>query len=141
VAQPFFAEKSRGYIVFLGGDIPLLVSNTSAGTGRTALVVKNSYGNAFAPYLLPHFDRVVVLDYRYVSRNIQDIVDTFGVTDLVFVNATITANSGAHQERMRQVARGSSTAWLTEAEKRALKQQQDAAAKSQSSTAVSHAAQ
>jgi hypothetical protein len=113
VPQPFFAEKSRGYIVFLGGDIPLLASNTNAGTGRTAL--------------LPHFDRVVVLDYRYVSRNIQDIVDSFGVTDLVFVNATITANSGAHQERMRQVARGSSTAWLTEAEKRLKKQQEDAA--------------
>ncbi len=127
VPQSFFAEKSRGYIVFLGGDIPLLASNTNAGTGRTALVVKNSYGNAFAPYLLPHFDRVVVLDYRYVSRNIQDIVDSFGVTDLVFVNATITANSGAHQERMRQVARGSSTAWLTEAEKRLKKQQEDAA--------------
>jgi hypothetical protein len=122
VPQPFFAEKSRGYIVFLGGDIPLLASNTSAGTGRTALVIKNSYGNAFAPYLLPHFDRVVVLDYRYVSRNIQDIVSSFGVTDLIFVNATITANAGAHQERMRQVARGSSTAWLTEAEKRRLKQ-------------------
>ena len=141
VPQPFFAEKSRGYIVFLGGDIPLLVSNTSAGTGRTALVVKNSYGNAFAPYLLPHFDRVVVLDYRYVSRNIQDIVDTFGVTDLVFVNATITANSGAHQERMRQVARGSSTAWLTEAEKRRIKQQEDASAKSQSTTVAGDAPQ
>lgn len=134
VPQTFFAEKSRGYIVFLGGDIPLLVSNTSAGTGRTALVVKNSYGNAFAPYLLPHFDRVVVLDYRYVSRNIQDIVQTFGVTDLVFVNATITANSGAHQERMRQVARGSSTAWLTEAEKRQIKKQQDAQAQSENTS-------
>lgn len=141
VAQPFFAEKSRGYIVFLGGDIPLLVSNTSAGTGRTALVVKNSYGNAFAPYLLPHFDRVVVLDYRYVSRNIQDIVDTFGVTDLVFVNATITANSGAHQERMRQVARGSSTAWLTEAEKRRIKQQEDATASTQPGTSANATAQ
>lgn len=141
VAQPFFAEKSRGYIVFLGGDIPLLVSNTSAGTGRTALIVKNSYGNAFAPYLLPHFDRVVVLDYRYVSRNIQDIVETFGVTDLIFVNATITANSRAHQERMRQVAQGSSTAWLTEAEKRRKKHSEDATTKTQTSVTVSDAAQ
>lgn len=124
----FFAEKSRGYIVFLGGDVPLLVGTTNAGTGRTALVVKNSYGNAFAPYLLPHFDKVVVVDYRYVFRNIQDIVKTFEVTDLVFVNATITANSGAHQERMRQVARGTSTAWQTEAEKRRIKQQEAAAA-------------
>ena len=124
----FFAEKSRGYIVFLGGDVPLLVGTTNAGTGRTALVVKNSYGNAFAPYLLPHFDKVVVVDYRYVFRNIQDIVKTFGVTDLVFVNATITANSGPHQERMRQVARGTSTAWQTEAEKRRIKQEEAAAA-------------
>jgi len=59
-------------------------------------------------------------------------VDSFGVTDLVFVNATITANSGAHQERMRQVARGSSTAWLTEAEKRKIKQEQEDAAQAQS---------
>ena len=130
----FFAEKSRGYIVFLGGDVPLLVGTTNAGTGRTALVVKNSYGNAFAPYLLPHFDKVVVVDYRYVFRNIQDIVKTFGVTDLVFVNATITANSGAHQERMRQVARGTSTAWQTEAEKRRIAQQEAAAAAASNST-------
>lgn len=132
----FFAEKSRGYIVFLGGDIPLLVGTTNAGTGRTALVVKNSYGNAFAPYLLPHFDKVVVVDYRYVFRNIQDIVKTFGVTDLVFVNATITANSGPHQERMRQVARGTSTAWQTEAEKRRIKQEEAAAAAAASSNAA-----
>jgi DHHW protein len=133
----FFAEKSRGYIVFLGGDVPLLVGTTNAGTGRTALVVKNSYGNAFAPYLLPHFDKVVVVDYRYVFRNIQDIVKTFGVTDLVFVNATITANSGAHQERMRQVARGTSTAWQTEAEKRRIRQEEAAAAAAKSNSAPS----
>lgn len=133
----FFAEKSRGYIVFLGGDIPLLVGTTNAGTGRTALVVKNSYGNAFAPYLLPHFDKVVVVDYRYVFRNIQDIVKTFGVTDLVFVNATITANSGPHQERMRQVARGTSTAWQTEAEKRRIKQEEAAAAAASNNAASS----
>ena len=133
----FFAEKSRGYIVFLGGDVPLLVGTTNAGTGRTALVVKNSYGNAFAPYLLPHFDKVVVVDYRYVFRNIQDIVKTFGVTDLVFVNATITANSGAHQERMRQVARGTSTAWQTEAEKRRITQQEAAAAAASNNSAPS----
>lgn len=132
----FFAEKSRGYIVFLGGDVPLLVGTTNAGTGRTALVVKNSYGNAFAPYLLPHFDKVVVVDYRYVFRNIQDIVKTFGVTDLVFVNATITANSGPHQERMRQVARGTSTAWQTEAEKRRIKQEEAAAAAAASKSAA-----
>ena len=73
-------------------------------------------------------------DGLYVFRNIQDIVKTFGVTDLVFVNATITANSGAHQERMRQVARGTSTAWQTEAEKRRIAQQEAAAAAASNST-------
>jgi hypothetical protein len=87
--------------------------------------------------MLPHFDKVVVVDYRYVFRNIQDIVKTFGVTDLVFVNATITANSGAHQERMRQVARGTSTAWQTEAEKRRIRQEEAAAAAAKSNSAPS----
>ena len=123
---PFFAEKNRGYMVFLGGDNPLMVADTTANTGRTALVVKNSYGNAFAPYLLPHFDRVVVVDYRYLSRNIHEIIDTFGVTDVVFVNATIIANSGAHQTRLKQVAQGSSKAWLTEAQKRKQREQEQA---------------
>ena len=52
VAHAFFSPNAPGYIVFLGGDIPLWVANTNAGTGRKVLVVKNSYGNAFAPYLL-----------------------------------------------------------------------------------------
>ena len=53
------------------------------------------------------------------------------------MNATITANSGAHQERMRQVARGTSTAWQTEAEKRRITQQEAAAAAATNNSAPS----
>lgn len=122
----FFAEKQTGYYVFLGGDYALLAANTSAGTGRNVLVIKNSYGNAFAPYLMSHFDTVVVADYRYLKRGIREIISTFGITDIVLVNATITAAAGAHQARIKQVAQGATTAWKTEDEKHREKAAQDA---------------
>ena len=111
VAWSFFSPKSPGYLIFLGGDLPLMVANTNAGTGKKVLLVKNSYGNAFAPYLLSHFDTVVVIDYRYLTRNIKEIISTFGITDLVFVNVTMIANSGAHQQRLKDLANGSKNAW------------------------------
>ena len=118
VPHAFFSPNAPGYIVFLGGDLPLLVAHTAAGTGRKVLVVKNSYGNAFAPYLLSHFDTVAVVDYRYLSRNIHDIISTFGITDIVFVNVTMIANSEAHQQRLIQVAQGSSAAWTVGGKKK-----------------------
>ena len=37
---------------------------TGANTGRRALVICDSYGNAFTPYLLPYYDEVHMTDFR-----------------------------------------------------------------------------
>ncbi len=116
-----FDERLHAYSTFLRGDHPLVVLRGTAATGRTALVVKNSYGNAFAPLLLAHFDAVVVVDYRYVRRPIHDIVARFDVTDVVLVTQSILAHAGAHTARLREVARGTTTAWPTIAVLRAQK--------------------
>jgi hypothetical protein len=128
VPERLFDERARGYSVFLGGDHPLFVATTAAGTGRHVLVVKNSYGNAFAPYLVPHFDTVVVVDYRYVTRNIHEIMQTYAITDVVLVTSTAIADSPPHQKRLTAVARGARTAWLTPQEKRRLQKEQEAQA-------------
>ena len=35
--------------------------------GRKIAMIKDSYGNAFAPYLASHYEEVYVLDYRYFT--------------------------------------------------------------------------
>jgi hypothetical protein len=107
----FLFERERGYTVFLGGDDPLLVAEVDNHTDRRALLVKNSYGNAIAPFLLHHFDEVVVVDYRYYGKSVLDLVKQHRITDVVIVNATVTANSRPHARRLKEALGGRGTAW------------------------------
>ena len=38
---------------------------TGANTGRKCLIICDSFGNDFAPYLLPYYDEVHMTDFRY----------------------------------------------------------------------------
>jgi hypothetical protein len=107
----FIVEREKSYAVFLGGDDPLLVATTDVKNGRRALLVKNSFGNAFAPFLLNHFEEVVVVDYRYYGRSLASLIKTRGITDVILQNATVTANSRAHARRLKDVLVGRGSAW------------------------------
>ena len=107
----FIVEREKNYAVFLGGDDPLLVATTEVKNGRRALLVKNSFGNAFAPFLLNHFEEVVVVDYRYYGRSLASLIKTRGITDVILQNATVTANSRAHARRLKDVLVGRGSAW------------------------------
>jgi hypothetical protein len=109
----FIVERQKNYAVFLGGDDPQLTATTAVKNGRRALLVKNSYGNAFAPFLLHHFEEVVVVDYRYYDRSLAALIKARGITDVILQNATVTANTRGHTARLRDALKGTGTAWET----------------------------
>jgi len=102
----FLEEKFRGYLVFLGGDYPLMVAKTSVTNGKTAMLVKNSYGNPFAVYLLSHYENVLVVDYRYQKQALSVLVDRYDVDDLVFLNGVVTSAAFPHLRLMKRLVRG-----------------------------------
>jgi len=95
----FVEPKAGNYVTFLGGDHALLVGRTRVDTRRRALVIKNSYGNPFAPFLLPHFEQVLVVDYRYFEGRIDELVRKYQVTDVLLINPTLTAYAKWHLDR------------------------------------------
>ncbi len=99
-------EQSNGYGVFLGGDHPLLVARTANQSGRRALLVKNSYGNPFAVYLVSHFDEVVIVDYRKFDASLLELIEDHQITDLIFINGAITANAKTHIARLAKIMKG-----------------------------------
>lgn len=101
-------ESSKGYGVFLGGDYPLMVAHSSSNSGRRALLIKNSYGNPFAVYLVEHFETLVIVDYRKFEGSVLDLVDQHGITDLILVNGAITANAKGHVGQLEDLLDGSS---------------------------------
>jgi hypothetical protein len=62
--------------------------NPKEGETSRVLVVKDSYGNSFAPYLCYHFDEVYVVDLRYLGKMSAVLVDM----DLNFNDVLILYN-------------------------------------------------
>lgn len=106
VAGSFLREGLRGYKMFLGGDYPLMIANTSVQNGKRVMLVKNSYGNPFAIFLLSHYERVVVVDYRYQKRSLPDLIEEHDIDDLVFLNVSSLSASRSHQRHLRSLIRG-----------------------------------
>ncbi|MFA5585209.1 MAG: DHHW family protein [Saccharofermentanales bacterium] len=79
-------KGSNSYLNFSGGDRALLKIETDHTIGRKILVVKDSFGNAFVPYLANHFDEVYVVDPRYYVRSINKLVADNGITDVLILN-------------------------------------------------------
>lgn len=84
-----YAEFARGgaaYGVFLGGDYPLTQITSSVGNGKKILVIKDSYGNAFVPYLASHYEEVFVVDYRYYNASIRTLMKKHGIEEILFAH-------------------------------------------------------
>lgn len=99
-----YAEYARGgnaYGVFLGGDYPLLKINSDVKNGRKIAIIKDSYGNAFVPYLTSHYEEVYVLDYRYFNGNIKTLIQKEGIQELLLAHNTFVFITGYTVRQVR----------------------------------------
>lgn len=101
---PYMQEKRAGYTAYLGGTLtPWRRFETGAQTGRTALLIGDSFSNALLPYLLPHYDRVMMTDLRpsyYSDREagapISAYIREYGVDDVYFMYCFATSINSGH---------------------------------------------
>ena len=90
---PVIDETQTNYLVFLGGTVgPYRVLDGGYHTGRTMLMVCDSFGNSIAPFFLPYYDDVYMVDFRdeYYTRDeargsVKDYVRRLGIDDIYIV--------------------------------------------------------
>ena len=59
-------DSGSKYNCFIAGDQPLEeIHNPNMSDGSSCVVIKESFGNAFVPFLVDHYETVYVVDYRY----------------------------------------------------------------------------
>ncbi len=76
-----------GYMGYIYGDHAIsYMNNPTLKNGRRCLVVKESFGNCFVPFLIDHYEEVVIVDYRYTSDRIVKAALEENVTDVVFLS-------------------------------------------------------
>lgn len=83
------------YVAFMDGDNAFSVINNKGVEGnKSILVVKESFGNAFVPFLADHYRNVYVVDYRYWKGSLSKFVEEKKIDDvLIQNNVSMTRNS------------------------------------------------
>lgn len=99
-----FEEDEDQLDVFIHGDNPLfVVNNKNINDGNKLLVIKDTFGSALVPYLATNYDEVHVIDFRYYSGSIKDYCNKKGITNVLFVNGIMSANSAAQINKMQEL--------------------------------------
>lgn len=88
----YFPEEAKksddDYSVFFSGNTKQIVVDVKGNhTGKTLLVIKDSFANSFVPFLLDDYDRIIMLDLRYRSDSIFSVFEDYpDITDILVLN-------------------------------------------------------
>ena len=95
-----YAEGSNAYGVFLGGDIPLMVAKNENGNGQKIAVIKESYGNAFAPFIAYTYSETHIIDFRYFDCDLKQYLKDNDITQVIFINNSMASATGARCDEL-----------------------------------------
>ncbi len=88
-----YASGGNMYGMFLGGDALHLKIETSVANGKSIVVFKESFGNAFIPFLVNNYETVYVIDIRYFGPSAIDYIKDEQINDVLFLNNIFAANT------------------------------------------------
>lgn len=97
-------DAGNKYLTFIGGDQPLIkIHNQSISDGSSIVVVKESYGNAFVPFLVDSYEHVYVIDYRAWSGDLAEFVTDTGIDDVLFLNVVSNTSTSERLKELSQI--------------------------------------
>ena len=104
----FYANAASKYNCFLTSDNPagtdqsyyISIENPLITDGSAVVLVKESFGNCFAPFLVDHYQYVYVIDYRYFDGDIEDFVTEHNVGQVIFLNNVIATSADPRVDEM-----------------------------------------
>lgn len=89
------ANKERKYRIFISGDRPWGRIRTEVKNGKKIAIIKDSYGNAFVPFLIPHYEEIYIIDPRQFKLNIYTFVEEKEIDEVMFLNyVMVTGGTG-----------------------------------------------
>ena len=75
-------EKDK-YAYFFGGNYgEVAIEGTQEGKGNL-LVIKDSFANAFVPFLADSYDNIYMVDLRYFNEDMQAYLKEKNITDIL----------------------------------------------------------
>ncbi|MCQ2507380.1 MAG: DHHW family protein [Dorea sp.] len=98
-SKAFLYDLSKGYgrdpyEMFLSGSDPLLViENPTRKNGRELVVFRDSFGSSLIPLLTAWYEKITVVDLRYMRSNLLGDYLDFQNQDVLFLYSTLIFNN------------------------------------------------
>lgn len=100
-----YDRAKANYLFFFGSDHPIVdMTNTENPNGRTIAVIKDSYANVFAPWLIKSYHRVILIDPRIYTDSFDKIIDEFNPDELLIMNYIFTTSFKDYTDLMKKGA-------------------------------------
>jgi hypothetical protein len=100
----FFGYASANYGMFLNGDAGLKVINSESeqAIGKI-LLIKDSYANAFIPYLVYNYEEIHIIDPRHFSGSLDDYIREQQLDTVLFFNSAGIGKYDTYHEILESV--------------------------------------
>ena len=90
-------EKAYGkdpYEMFLGGPLSLVtIENENAKTDKELIIFRDSFGSSIAPLLVEGYQKITLVDIRYIHPNLLENYIEFDSQDVLFMYSTSVLNN------------------------------------------------
>lgn len=97
-------KGSNKYMCFIHGDQPMeVIENYDNSNGKTLMIFKESYGNAFVPLVCNDFERVIVIDPRYFKCSLSELMTLYDVTDALFLNYILAPGTSQRVNEIEKI--------------------------------------
>lgn len=97
------ALGSGKYYTFMGGDFSYCRLETAHKDAPSIMVVKDSYGNAFLPYLAPHYSCIYIVDPRHFSGDISALASDLKIDEVLLIDYTMVLNMPLYAKMMKSL--------------------------------------
>lgn len=88
------AEGKDPYEIYLSGDISLMtIQNPFGQTGKELILFRDSFGSSIAPLLMSYYDKITLVDIRYLPGSQVGRYIEFEGQDILFLYSTLVLNN------------------------------------------------
>ena len=85
--------SSDKYDIYLSGPAAVIdIENPYGPKGKELLLFRDSFGSSIAPLLLENYQKITLIDLRYISSEILDEYINFENQDVLFLYSTLVLN-------------------------------------------------
>lgn len=78
-------KKRDAYTFFLDGNHAIVKTHNSQALKRHVLILRDSFGQSFAPYIASEVSDVTFLDLRYYKASVSDYIQEHQVDEIIFL--------------------------------------------------------